>query len=148
MRTLVQVLKKVYQDYAIIYPPAESAEIDSVYFSLLQNGYGRLASDYRTFLMMTDGLFWNGLELFATREHERNNGAHFHRGILQMQSIFAANALLKKKIILGISPEELIAYDAARKEYQIIDRYSYTIFVKFPGFSDILYFYVRNVIDK
>lgn len=148
MRTLVQVLKKVYQDYAIIYPPAEPAEIDSVYFSLLQNGYGRLTSDYRTFLMMTDGLFWNGLELFATREHERNNGAYFHRGILQMQSTFAANALLKKKIILGISPEELIAYDATRKEYQIIDRYSYTIFVKFPGFADILYFYVRNVIDK
>lgn len=148
MRTLIQVLKKVYQDYAIIYPPAEPREIEAVYLGLMKNGYGRLPADYRTFLMMTDGLFWNGVELFATQEHERNNGTHFHRGIWQMQALFADNPNLNKKIVLGMAPEELIVYDAARKEYQLIDRYSYTTFLKFPGFADILYFYVRNVIDK
>ncbi len=148
MRTLVQVLKKIYQDYATIYPPAEPEEINSVYFGLLQNGYGRLPSDYRSFLMMTDGLFWNGLELFSTREHERDNGTYFHRAILKQQAAFAANPELHKKVILGLSTEEIIAYDATRKEYQIIDRYSYTVIVKFPGFADILYFYVRNVVDK
>lgn len=148
MRTLVQVLKKVYQDYAILYPPAENIEISNVYTALLQGGYGRLPGDYATFLMMTDGLFWNGLELFSTQEHERNNGAHFHRAIVQMQASFSSNPMLTKKIILGIAPEELIAYDTTRKEYQIIDRHSYTVFVKFPNFADILYFYVRNVLDK
>ncbi len=148
MRTLVQVLKKIYQDYATIYPPAEPDEINKVYFGLLQNGFGRLPSDYRSFLMLTDGLFWNGLELFATREHERDNGAYFHRGILQQQARFATNPALHKKIILGLSPEEIIAYDVVRKEYQVIDRYSYTAFIKFPGFADILYFYVRNVVEK
>ncbi len=148
MRTLVQVLKKIYQDYATIYPPAEPDEINNVFFGLLQNGYGRLPADYRSFLMMTDGLFWNGLELFATREHERENGAYFHRGILQQQALFAANPAMHKKIILGIAPEEIIIYDSLRKEYQIIDRYSYTVFIKFPGFADILYYYVRNVVEK
>ncbi len=148
MRALVQVLKKIYQDYATIYPPAEPDEINSVYFGLLQNGYGRLPSDYRSFLMMTDGLFWNGLELFSTREHERDNGTYFHRGILQQQVLFASNPAFHKKIVLGLSAEEIIVYDVLRKEYQILDRYSYTVFVKFPGFADILYFYVRNVVEK
>lgn len=148
MRALVQVLKKVYQDYAVIYPPAEAVEVSDVYAALIQNGYGRLPADYRTFLMMTDGLFWNGLELFSTREHERNNGAFFHRAIIQSQALFSKNTQLNKKIVLGMAPEELIVYDAVRKEYQLVDRYSYTIFVKFPSFSDILYFYIRNVVEK
>ena len=58
------------------------------------------------------------------------------------------NDLLKNKIVLGIAPEEIIAYDSFRKEYQLIDKYSYTVFVKFPHFADVLYFYVRNLIDK
>ena len=148
MRVLIQVLKKIYQDYAIIYPPAEKMEVHMVTSTLLQNNQGYLPSDYRDFLMMTDGLFWNGIEFFSTREHERDNGSFVHRAILSMQIKSSNNALLKNKIVLGIAPEEIIAYDSFRKEYQLIDKYSYTVFVKFPHFADVLYFYVRNLIDK
>lgn len=148
MRVLTQVLKKIYQDYAIIYPPAEQIEVHTIASMLLQNNQGCLPSDYRDFLMMTDGLFWNGIEFFSTREHERDNGSFYHRGLLPIQLKYSNNALLKNKIILGIAPEEIIAYDSFRKEYQIIDKYSYTVFVKFPHFADVLYFYVRNLLDK
>ena len=148
MRVLVQVLKKIYQDYAIIYPPAEKEEIQLVIGTLIHENAGFLPSDYREFLCLTDGLFWNGIEFFSTREHERDNGAFTHRAILAMQATFYANQNLKGKIILGLAPEEIIAYDSKRREYQLIDRYSYTIFVKFPSLADVLYFYARNVLDK
>lgn len=148
MRVLTQVLRRIYKDYAVIYPPAERAEVHSVTALLFQAGHGYLPADYRDFLMLTDGLYWNGIEFFSTREHERDKGAFFHRALLPMQATFAANPLMKNKIVLGMAPEELIVYDSTRKEYQMIDRYSYTIFVKFPAFADILYFYVRNVLEK
>lgn len=148
MRVLTQVLRKIYKDYAIIYPPAERAEVHSLTAMLFQSGNGYLPTDYREFLMLTDGLYWNGIEFFSTREHERDKGAFFHRALLPMQAVFSKNNLMKNKIVLGIAPEELIVFDSGRKEYQLVDRYSYTVFVKFPAFVDVLYFYVRNILEK
>lgn len=148
MRVMHQVLKKIYQDYAILFPPAEYEEIQKISHELIQMGLAPLPGDYTDFLMLTNGLFWNGLEIFATTEQERNNSAFFHRGISQMQKILLSNPVLKKKIILAIAPEEYISYDISQREYQIIDRYSYTVFMKFPQFSDILYYYVKNIIEK
>ncbi len=148
MQVLTQVLKRIYQDLGVLYPPAERVEIHSITTQLFQNGHGYLPADYRDFLMLTDGLFWNGIEIFATREHERDRGAFFHRALLPMQASFSTNNMLKNKIVIGVAPEELIVYDSLRKEYQLLDRYSYTVFVKFPAFADVLFFYVRNVIEK
>lgn len=148
MHVMTQVLRKIYQDLGVLYPPAERMEVHSVTTQLFQNGHGYLPNDYRDFLLMTDGLFWNGIEIFATREHERERGAFFHRALLPMQAFFSANAMMKNKIAVGTAPEELIVYDSSRKEYQLLDRYTYTTFVKFPALADILYFYVRNMIEK
>lgn len=148
MRVMHQVLKKIYQDYAVLFPPAEFEEIQRLSFELTQMGLAPLPRDYADFLMLTNGLFWNGLEIFATTEQERNNGTFFHRGIHQMQMVLLSNPTLKNKIVLAIAPEEYIVYDINRKEYQVIDRYSYTVFVRFPQFLDILYYYVKNVIEK
>lgn len=148
MRVLHQVLKKIYQDYAVLFPPADYREIQEISQALVQMGLVPLPGDYSDFLLLTNGLFWNGLEIFATTEQERNNGAFFHRGIFQMQKVLLANNGLKNKIVFAMAPEEYIAYDIQRKEYQIIDRYSYTVFVKFPRFSDILYYYVQNIIER
>lgn len=143
-----QLLKKIYQDYAVLFPPAEFEEIKQISFELTQIGLAPLPGDYADFLMLTNGLFWNGLEIFATTEQERNNGFFSHRGIYQMQKVFLTNAALKNKMVLAFAPEEYIVYDVVCKEYQIVDRYSYMVFVKFPQFADILYYYVKNVIEK
>ncbi len=107
-----------------------------------------LPRDYADFLMLTNGMFWNGLEFFSTTEQERNNGSFFQRGIRQAQQLFLPHPMLKNKIVIAVAPEEYVAYDIQRKEYQIIDRYSYTVFIKFPQFLDILYYYVKGVIEK
>ena len=98
--------------------------------------------------MLTNGLFHNGLELFATMEHERDKGAFFHRSILQMQKLYSQNPHIKNKLMLAQAPEEFLLYDHQRKEYQIMDRYTYTVFIKFPNLLDVIYYYTKPVLDK
>lgn len=148
MRVLHQVLKKIYQDYAIFFPPAKLSEIQKVNTLLIQSGLHSLPQDYVDFLMMTDGLFHNGLELFATKEHEREKGSFFHRSILQMQKLYSQNPLVNTKIMLATAPEEFVLYDFTKKEYQIMDRHSYTVFLKFPNLLDVIYYYTKPVIEK
>lgn len=148
MRILHQVLKKIYQDYAVFFPPAKLSEIQKVNFELSQTGLSSLPQDYIDFLMMTNGLFHNGLEMFSTTEHERDKGAFFHRSIMQMQKLFSQNPILKNKIMLAQAPEEFVVYDFQKKEYQLVDRYSYTVFLKLPNLLDVFYYYTKPVLDK
>lgn len=148
MRVMHQVLKKIYQDYAVFYPPAILKEIQLVNLALVQDGLAQLPQDYINFLMMTNGFFYNGLEMFATREHEREKGAYFHRAIVQMQRFYVSNPALRGKLLLGQAPEEFVLYDFNRKEYQIMDRYSYTVFLKLPNLLDVFYYYAKPTIDK
>ncbi len=148
MRILHQILKKIYQDYAVFYPPAKYTDIHKVNTDLVHNNLAPLPQDYINLLLLTNGLFYNGLELFATEEHEREKGAFFHRSIPQMQHLHANNPIFKGKILLAQAPEEFILYDFKSKEYVLIDRYNYATFARFPSFLDILYFFVRSVIEK
>ena len=148
MRVLHQVLKRIYQDYAVFYPPVDAHEIQMVNNALVQDGLAALPQDYMNFLMMTNGLFYNGLEMFATREHEREKGAFFHRAIVQMQRFYTSNPALNGKILLAQAPEEFVLYDFKRKEYQIMDRYSYGVFLKLPNLLDVFYYYAKPTIEK
>lgn len=148
MRILHQILKKIYQESAVFFSPAKYADIHMVNTILTRTGLAPLPQDYINLLLLTNGLFYNGLELFATEEHEREKGAFFHRGIPQMQRIYSENPIINNKILLAQAPEELVVYDFRKKEYLIIDRYTYSTIVRFPQFLDVLYFFVRSTIEK
>ena len=58
------------------------------------------------------------------------------------------NPILKNKIMLAQAPEEFVVYDFQKKEYQLVDRYSYTVFLKLPNLLDVFYYYTKPVLDK
>ncbi len=146
MKLLNTILKKLYQDYAIVYPPAAPEEIKQLSFTLLKNRLPQIPADYADFLSKTNGLYWNGLELYATTQQERNKGAFFHTGILQNYMLQADNPLLNGRIVIGLAPEEVVVYDGKSKEYQILDRYTYAVLLRLPRFFDVLYFYAKELI--
>ncbi len=148
MKLLHQVLKKMYEDYAVIFPPADPKDVQKASVTLIKNGLPAIPSDYLELLTATNGFFWNGLELFSLTDQERENGAYTHTGILSSYLLQLSNPLLKKKLVIGSFPEELIVYDASKKEYQILDRSTYSVLLKLPRFFDVLYFYGRDLIEK
>ncbi len=148
MKLLKQLLKRMYHDYAVMFPGVEMVKVQQASVVLRKADLPQIPMDYATFLTMTDGLSWCGLELYSLNEHERDNGAFKHTGLLQSYEEQAQNPLLKKKLVIGQAPEELIVYYGAQNEYQILDRYSYRVILKLPRFFDVLYFYTGHLTDR
>ena len=148
MKLLKQLLKRMYHDYAVMFPGLDVKRIQQASLLLRKAGSPQIPSDYVAFLTLTDGLSWNGLELYSLSEHERDNGAFKHIGLLQSYDEQSQNPLLKKKLIIGQAPEELIAYYPIQNEYQILDRYTYQVILRLPRFFDVLYFYTGHLTES
>jgi len=148
MKLLKQLLKRMYHDYAVMFPGVDMIKIQQASVVLRKADLPQIPLDYATFLTMTDGLSWCGLELYSLNEHERDNGAFKHIGLLQSYEEQAQNPLLKKKLVIGQAPEELIVYYGGQNEYQILDRYTYRVILKLPRFFDVLYFYTGHLTDN
>ena len=139
--TLNTVLNNMYKRYAMVFPPAEIMDIQRTSISLVKQGLVQIPNDYIQFLTVTDGLNWNGLELFSIHEHERKDCVFPSIQLLPYQSTQNLKSLFPKSLILGLGPEHLILYEASKKEYAIINRYTYAPVVSLPRFADVLYFY-------
>lgn len=147
MVLMKRLLKKMYQNSAVFFPGMQITEIQKKSVQFVKKSMPKIPMDYTAFLELTDGLSWNGLELYGIHEHERNKGAFKHVGIFQAYETHQSNPLLTKKLVLGEAPEELIVFYQTQNEYQIIDRYTYQVIIKLPRFFDVLYFYAGFLID-
>lgn len=147
MAVLKQLLKKMYHDYAVMFPGEDIKEIQKASVVLVKAGIPQIPTDYAEFLTLTNGAAWNGLDLFSLSEQDREEGAFKHTGILQHYQTQLENPVLKKKLVLGTAPEELIVFYAPQNEYQILDKHSYNVIVKLPRFIDVLYFYAGSLME-
>ena len=139
--TINTVLNNMYQSFAFVFPPAPIMDIQRTSISLVKHGLVQIPNDYIQFLSITDGLNWNGLELFSIHEHERKDCVFPCIQLLPYQATQNLKSLFPKSLILGFAPEHFILYEAPQKEYIIVDRYTYAPIVKLPRFADVLYFY-------
>ncbi len=139
--TLNTVLNSMYQTYAMVFPVATIMEIQRTSISLVKQGLIQIPADYIQFLSITDGLNWNGLEFFSIHQHERKDCVFPTLQLLAYQGTQNLKSLFPKSLILGIAPEHFILYEAQKKEYAIINRYTFASVVQLPRFADVLYFY-------
>ena len=63
--TLNSILNNMYQTYALVFPSANIMDIQRTSIQLVKQGFIQIPADYVQFLSTTDGLNWNGLELFS-----------------------------------------------------------------------------------
>ena len=139
--TINTLLNNMYQNYAMVFPPVQIMEIQRTSIQLVKQGQIQIPSDYVQFLSITDGFSWNGLELFSIHEHERKDCVFPSIQLLSYQSTQKLKSLFPKSLILGFAPEHLILYEALKKEYTIINRYTYSSVIRLPRLADVLYFY-------
>ena len=139
--TINTILNNMYQTYAMVFPPASVMDIQRTSIQMVKNGLVQIPADYVQFLSVTDGLNWNGLELFSIHEHERKDCVFPCLQLVPYQSTQNLKSLFPRSLILGFAPEHFILYEAVKKEYTIINRYTYAPVVRLPRFADVLYFY-------
>lgn len=145
MSELKKCLKCLYENYAIVFPPVDAKTVQQASVKLVKSGVTPIPLDYVSFLSLTNGLSWNGMELFSLNNIERAKGAFHHPGIMDNFSFCQNNALMKRKLLLGYGWETLIVYDFAQKEYQLVDRYTYRVILSFPTFIEFLNHIIKPI---
>ncbi len=141
MGSLNVILNKLYQNYAQIFTPADMMTIQRMSISFVKSGWIQIPSDYVQFLTLSDGLCWNGIELFGICEHERRDTVFLHPTLKEKQEDKIFQKVFFKTLLVGRGPEELILYSNETHSYHIVDRDTLDVMVKLPRLADVLYFY-------
>ncbi|MBQ4471643.1 MAG: hypothetical protein II942_00130 [Alphaproteobacteria bacterium] len=124
---------------ALFFGGAPVNRVQSVSIALVRGGYPRIPRGYLNFLGYSDGLVWNGIELFSCSVHERAGTVFTQQDLLSYQEKYGLKKVFSKYLILGRSTEILICYDSMGKSYVLLDRSSLQTILKFPRFEDLLY---------
>ena len=143
MSELNECLKTLYENYAVVFPPIDAKTAQQASVKLVKSGVPPIPLDYVSLLAATNGLSWNGVVLFALENIERNKGQFFHPGIMQNFSFCQNNAVMRKKLLLGLGWETILAYDFVEKEYLLMDRFSYETVMKFSTIVDFLKYAIK-----
>ena len=136
LKTLVEQFK--LRD-ALCFHGASLSQIQNISINLVKSGYPRVPRGYLNFLAMSDGLMWNGLELFSCAAHDRAGTVFTQPELLNYQEKYGLKKVFSKYLILGRYTECLICYDSVGRSYVLIDRTSLLTILKFPRFEDLLY---------
>ena len=109
------ILNNMYQHYAMFFPPATVMDIQRTSIQMVKQGLIQIPADYVQFLSITDGLNWNGLELFSIHEHERKDCVFPSLQLQSYQATQNLKALFPKSLILGFASEHFILYESSKK---------------------------------
>ena len=139
MTLLQALLTQAKMQDALLFRSATLAEAQSLSIALVKAGFPRIPRDYLKFLELSDGLLWNELELFSCGTHERAGTVFNQPEILNYQTKYAVGQFFSKRLVLGRSTECLVCYEAQNRCYELIDRNSLSVMLKFPRFEDLLY---------
>lgn len=144
MTLLSMLLSQLKMKEALFFPKATLTEAQACSISLVKAGFGRIPRGYLNFLSYSDGLSFNGVEFFACGVHERAGTVFNHPDLLEYQTKYAKGRFFSKRLVLGRASESLICYNALAHCYELVNRESLLVMLKFPRFEDILYFIVNE----
>lgn len=129
---------------ALLFHGGTLNEAQATSIALVKAGFIRIPRGYLNFLNLSDGLVWNGMELFSCTAHERAGTVFDHPTLVEYHVKYAKGLFFAKRLVLGRGTEFLICYDSASHCYELVARDSLKPMLKLPRFEDIL-FHIINV---
>lgn len=142
---LKRILDTLKKDNAVFFPPADERSLRFVSSMLSSHRAPPVPMDYITLLKQTDGLVWNGIELYGSRANDREMLGYTLPGLIEANIDFTNAPPMHGKLLLGRASEELFVYDSLDQKYHIIDRLDFSISCSFPTFSEALYLFVDEL---
>lgn len=142
---LSRIMDTVRKDGAAMFPPADDRSLRFVSSMLSSRRMAPIPTHYAAVLKFSDGMSWNGVELFGTSSIERREMGYVLPSLIDVNLAYDNYEFLKGKIILGRAAEELFIYDARQKKYFIVDRLDFSPSASFAIFSEALYLFVDDL---
>ena len=137
---------KAIAEAAALFPPAEPRRIAEMETGLVRAGRlrERLPEDFRRFLQETDGLIWNGIEIFGTREIYRDESDYTFPSMIGVNAALAESPGLVDVLVIGRSDDDIYCWSRPAGEYQIRDRTDGAVLERFPSLVALITHLIRE----
>lgn len=122
----------------VTFPPCGEEDIRQVSSLLSASGFAPIPPEYKELLKITDGLSYNGIEFFGTRNHNRPEKRYTFPDLAASTFHYEDYDFFKRKTILGRVSESLVFYDKNGDYYAIADRLTLRSRREAPTFAEIL----------
>ena len=142
---LSRILETLKKDGAAFFPAADERSLRFASSMLSSHRMPAIPMDYITLLKQTDGLSWNGVELYGCRANDREEKGYTLPGLIEANLDFSTIESMHGKLVLGRASEELFVYDALDQRYHILDRLDLTESASFSSFSEVIYLFVDEL---
>ena len=107
-----------------------------------------LPDEYAELLFTMDGLYWGGLEFFASQMHsDKRHGVNITDLYSQNRIFQALNPDKTDCIILGHSDDESYIYNSKRKKYQIVEEFENNVIKSFKSFEELFNYIITEQIE-
>ena len=107
-----------------------------------------LPDEYAEFLFSVDGLYWGGIEFFASKIHsDKKRGFNITDLVSQNRLFQALNPDKTGCILIGHSDEENYIYNSNTKEYEISEEFEENVLKSFNHFEDLLKYVIEEQIE-
>ena len=142
---LEKVLLTLRKDNAVTFAPADDKSIRFAMSMLSSHKFASIPTGVIEFLKMTDGLIWNGMELYGSRAVEREDLGYSFPGLLEANLNFLNSEYLHGKLILGKATEEMFIYFGKEHKFLVIDRINFEVNAVYTTFAEMIYDYVDEI---
>lgn len=123
---------------SVAFAPATEANIIKIEAELTCRNFASIPEEYKTFLKLTDGISFNGIEFYGTTQHYRQEKDYTFPDLISVNKEYLNYDFFINKIIIGGISESLLLYDQTNKTYTITDRTNLRPHMEVNTFTDLL----------
>ncbi len=145
--SLEAILEQLKKNYAVIYPGLSEDFLQNAHAFLKKAKKTDLPDDFAVFLKLSNGLDWNGFELFPLTQRDSEDRTFKHPGLISY-NLKNVVPVFSSLLIVGRACEELIAFDPKDACYKVFDRYLAVPISVFSSLEEVIRFYARDVLEK
>ncbi len=135
---LLNLFKILKKENALFFPPATDEDRTSLMSFFAGAHITKIPQDYIEFLGKTNGLSWNGIELFGTKAFDRPLKSYTFPSLMEVYQNYAACPWRQKYLPLGHAFEMMIVFHYETQTYQTLDRFDISPHIGFSKFTDLL----------
>lgn len=126
------------QNGCVTFDAAPDEEIERVNAKLVADGFSDIPEEYKIFLKLTNGLTYNGAELYGTSPHYRIDKNYTFPDIVSESSQYIDYEFFAQKVVFGRISEHILLYDKKNDYYAIVDRTNLRSRIEVENFVDFI----------
>lgn len=104
----------------VFFAPARSEDIMTTNAKMKELLFAKIPSEYQDFLSLTNGIIYDGIELFGCKPQIRNT--YTFPDLIKINQPYSEYAYFSDKIIIGRISESFLIYNSITQDYAMIDR--------------------------